>query len=283
MCIIALAACGLVSPYATAANVRDHGAAGDGKTNDTRAFIAAIEALPEGKVLYVPAGLYKIEVNKISLKAGMTLELAYGAEIKALPTKKRVSSVLKIKQSNITVRGGTFSGERYQHLTKDGEWGHVIRIGRGARNITIENLVTRWAWGDGIYISGASDVRITNVVSEHNRRQGLSIIDAAGVTVVDSVFQHTGGTPPGAGIDLEPDKTSQRIENVTISRCAFLNNAGYGLVINGKKGPITAVSVTDSVFAENRKGTMKSSTFTWVTRRLVSWNLYRPMELAPIQ
>jgi polygalacturonase len=267
--------------YATAANVLDHGAAGDGRTNDTRAFLAAIESLPEAEVMYVPSGVYMVEVNTPSLKAGMTLEMAYDAEIKALPTKKRVSYVIKIEKTNVTVRGGTFSGERYQHLTQRGEWGHVIWIGRGARNVTIENLVTRRAWGDGIYISGASDVRIANVVSEYNRRQGLSIIDATGVTVVDSVFRHTGGTAPGAGIDLEPNEANHRIEHVTISRCTFLNNAGYGLVINGKKGLIIDVSVTDSLFAENRKDTIKSSSFPWLARRLVSWNLYHPVEVAP--
>lgn len=280
--ITGLAAFALMPLHATAAtNVLYHGAAGDGRTNDTSAFLAAIESLPETEILYVPSGIYMVEVNTLSLKAGMTLEMADDAEIKALPTKERLSYVIKIEKSNVTVRGGTFSGERYQHLTERGEWGHVIWIGRGARNVIIKNVVTREAWGDGIYISGASNVQIANVVSEHNRRQGLSITDATGVTVVDSVFRHTGGTAPSAGVDLEPDNANQRIEHVTISRCTFLNNAGYGLIINGKKGLINGVSVTDSLFAENRKGTIKSSSFPWLMRRLVAWKLYRPIGIAP--
>jgi polygalacturonase len=269
----------LVSPAANAANVLDYGAIGDGKTNDTRAFVGAINSLEKGEVLFVPAGVYMVQVNKINLKAEMVLEMADGAEIKALPTNKRVSYVIRIKKDNVVVRGGTFSGERDHHLTKNGEWGHVIWIGRGARHVAIENLVTRWAWGDGIYISGASNVRISNVVSEHNRRQGLSVVDATGVTIVDSVFQHTGGTAPSAGVDLEPDGAHQRIEDVTMSGCTFHKNAGYGLVINGKKGTITNVIVSESMFTQNLKGTIKSSHFPWLTRRLVAWDLYRPTDL----
>jgi polygalacturonase len=279
MLLMGLALFALVAPREAAANVLDHGAAGDGKTNDTHAFLTAMEALPEGEVMYIPAGVYLIEVNKLSLKANMTLELDAFAEIRALPTRERYSSVIRIAEPNVTVRGGTFSGERYEHPTQAGEWGHVIWIERGAHNVTIENLTTRRAWGDGIYISGAFNVRLTGVTSEHNRRQGLSIIDASAVTVVDSLFQHTGGAAPSAGIDLEPDSRKHRIENVTITRCTFRNNAGYGLIINGKKGPIADVSVTDGIFIENRKGTIKSSSFPWLTRRLVSWNLYRPTEV----
>lgn len=46
---------------ATVINVRDHGAKGDGQTNDTAAFHKALDALPaSGGTVYVPAGRYRL-------------------------------------------------------------------------------------------------------------------------------------------------------------------------------------------------------------------------------
>jgi hypothetical protein len=55
-------------------------------------------------------------------------------------------------------------------------------------------------WGDGFYVSDASNVTFCGVT--RNRRQGLSVIEADGLVVLNSVFQNTGGTRPGAGIDF---------------------------------------------------------------------------------
>ena len=40
------------------ASVRDFGGVGDGVTDDTHAFMAAIDSLPHGGVLWIPAGRY---------------------------------------------------------------------------------------------------------------------------------------------------------------------------------------------------------------------------------
>ena len=42
------------------ANVRDFGAVGDGVTDDTQAFLDAIEACPDNRVVYIPNGTYKL-------------------------------------------------------------------------------------------------------------------------------------------------------------------------------------------------------------------------------
>lgn len=42
------------------ASVLDYGAVGDGVTDDTAAFVRAVETMPEG-VLYIPAGRYRIK------------------------------------------------------------------------------------------------------------------------------------------------------------------------------------------------------------------------------
>ncbi len=111
--------------------------------------------------------------------------------------------------SNVWVIGGTLEGERDQHKGKSGEWGYGLRIGKGAKHVTVSNLVSKKMWGDGFYVQDAEDVRFCGVTADANRRQGLSIIQADGLLVLNSVFKNTHGTRPAAGIDFEPDKVEQ--------------------------------------------------------------------------
>ena len=125
-----------------------------------------------------------------------------------------------------------------------------IRIIGGASNITLNDVTAKKMWGDGFYVDGAKSVALCGVTADFNRRQGLSIIDAEGVTVTNSVFKNTRGTRPSAGIDLEPDNETQSIRNIKITRSKFLDNAGAGIQILGKKGAsnVSDVQITSNLF-----------------------------------
>jgi hypothetical protein len=118
--------------------------------------------------------------------------------------------------------------------------GQGIRIDGGAEHITISGVTAKEMWGDGFYVDGATNVKFCSVTADDNRRQGLSIIEADVLVVTNSVFKNTQGTRPSAGIDLEPnkpvDKRVQEITNVRIQNSKFLDNAGGGIQIAGKKG-----------------------------------------------
>ena len=237
-------------------NVKDKGAKGDGQTDDTAAIQAAIDAIggTKGTVL-VPEGVYMIDAvdNRLHLKDDMTLKLADGAVLKAIPNDSKKYSLLTISGvSNIWVIGGTLEGERDQHKGKSGEWGYGLRIGKGAKHVTVSNLVSKKMWGDGFYVEDAEDVRFCGVTADANRRQGLSIIQADGLLVLNSVFKNTHGTRPAAGIDLEPDKGGQGITNVRIVGSKFLDNQGDGITVGGKKARITKVEMIRNVFRNNR-------------------------------
>ena len=70
-------------------NVKDKGAKGDGKTDDTASIQAAIDAVAgTGGTVLVPDGVYLIDATakpRLSLKDDMTLKLADGATLKAIP------------------------------------------------------------------------------------------------------------------------------------------------------------------------------------------------------
>jgi hypothetical protein len=78
----------------------------------------------------------------------------------------------------------------------------------------------------------------------------LSVIEADALLVTNSVFKNTRGTRPSAGIDLEPDRATQKISNVRIAYSKFLDNLGPGVLISGQKGAqnISNVEITSNFF-----------------------------------
>lgn len=237
-------------------NVKDKGAKGDGRTDDSAAIQAAIaEAAGTKGTVLVPDGVYMVNAadKKLRLKSDMTLKLADGAVLKAIPTDAKKYAILTISGvSNIWVIGGTLEGERDRHLGGSDGWGMGIHIGKGAKHITVSGLTSRRMWADGFYVEGAEDVRLCGVTADANRRQGLSIIAANGVLVSHSVFKNTHGTRPSAGIDFEPDEKSHEISNVLIANSKFLDNAGAGILVAGKKARISKMEMTRNTFRGNR-------------------------------
>jgi hypothetical protein len=154
--------------------------------------------------------------------------------------------------ANVKVIGGTLEGERDAHIGKAGEGGMGLRIDRDASNIAVVGVTARKMWDDGFYVEGATNVSFCAVTADANRRQGLSIISANGSIVTKSVFKNTEGTRPSAGIDLEPDSAEQAITNIHIQNSKFIDNAGSGIQIAGKRGQVSKVEIAQNMFSGNR-------------------------------
>ena len=250
-------ACAPPPPSNVIVNVKDKGAVGDGRTNDSAAIQAAIDQVAgtKGTVL-VPDGVYLVETigdARLRLRSDMTLKLGDSAVLKAIANDAEKYAVLTISGvANVWVTGGTLEGDRNEHRGKSGEWGMGIHIKDGAKNITIAGLASKKMWGDGFYVQDAEDVRFCGVTADANRRQGLSIIHADGLLVLNSTFKNTHGTRPSAGIDLEPDKEWQKIANIRIENSKFFDNAGGGILVAGKKARIAKVEMMRNTFRDNR-------------------------------
>lgn len=230
-------------------DVRDTGARGDGIHDDTAAIQRAIDALPgDGGTVWVPAGRYLVDpLQSIRLRSRMLLNLASGALLLAKPNAAdRAYVVLAQDVSDVEIAGGAIVGERDRHLGSSGEWGHGITT-RGASRVTIRDIDVSRCWGDGISIgsnpsrpgrpvAASSDVVLARVRCIGNRRQGLTIGRSHDVTVVDSEFSGTQGTPPAAGIDIEPDSNEAR--NIRIARCRIHDNRGPGIQVYRKVGGV---------------------------------------------
>jgi len=162
-------------------------------------------------------------------------------------------------QSNITIRGyGAVLRMRkkdYQNPPyKKAEW----RMGLsfvGCQNVDVAGVRVESSGGDGIYIGSSGknrwckNVIIRDCVCHNNHRQGISVISAENLLIENCVLSSTDGTPPEAGIDLEPDSPDERFVNCVIRNCVIEHNSGHAILVYLK--PFTKESTPVSIRFEN--------------------------------
>jgi parallel beta-helix repeat protein len=228
-------------------NVKWFDAKGDGIADDTAAMQTALYA--GAGTVFVPDGIYIVDgvvswANRDTPNRGLDipdnthLQLSPKAVIRIVTNSSDSYTIIRVQdRSNVRISGGTIEGDRTTHTGSGGEWGYGICL-NGAKNVTIENIIVRNCWGDGVFISRSvattapsSNIKIVGLTSDNNRRQGMSCLAVDGLYVGGSSFRNTNGTPPQSGIDFEAELDMTN-KNIKIIGCEFVNNAGDGIQLN---------------------------------------------------
>jgi hypothetical protein len=230
---------------------------GDGETNDEAAIREAVSAVGDADgfgTVYFPPGTYMVQPRggkdtaagapdperpdskhwyAMRARSNMQFVFDQGATIKALPHELTHGYLLMLHDvENVRIIGGTFDFSRAENKSDGGEWGHCITI-RNARNVKIVDTTCKNAWGDGINVKmlpDGPDIETTeNIVvdryhGQNNRRQGISVLSAKDFWLVNSLIEGTGGTAPGAAIDLEPALIEHQLHNITIQNLHSIDN-----------------------------------------------------------
>jgi hypothetical protein len=261
------------APVNPIANVRDFGAAGDGKADDTKAILKAIESLPQGGgVVYFPPGHYL--TRTVPGKSFVTFQ---GNSSWGYRSNTPGSTVISPVSGDLTMlfdlKGSI--GTRLVGLTLDGmnkgkemhgvyskhpgtEQNIVIddcRImaftGSGIRldNVWVFNIRHSIIFGNklsGIDGSGSYDGWILDNQIAANGRGGLYATRFATVTITSNRIEwnHEGG------IVLGPDGAN----TIQIANCTFDQNYGPGISIVASESGQTSVSgnsITGNLFRRN--------------------------------
>jgi parallel beta-helix repeat protein len=261
---------------AGAISVKTKGAKADGKTNDLKAFQAAVAAVGKGGIVWVPAGKYLVDVsstNSIKLKSNMKFAMDPKAIITVKPNALDRYYVIDTNSaSNVEVYGGQLVGDRANHKSKVGEWGFGVRVNSGS-TVNVHDMKISNMWGDGICVGGkANGVTIQKVLSTNNRRQGLSITDSSNVKVLNSEFSYTNGTDPMYGIDIEPGKKAYAT-TVLIQGCNFHHNVAGGIKphVNSKGVTIKSNSFSYSKFGIYTVGSLSGE----IANNTFAHNIYQ--------
>ena len=116
---------------------------------------------------------------------------------------------------------------------KKAEWRMVLNI-LSSKNVRVSGLTLANSGGDGIYLGVSKagvppeDIVIQDVICDRNYRQGISVISARNLLIENTILRNTGGTPPAAGIDFEPNRPSEELVNCVLRNCVSENNEGDG-------------------------------------------------------
>ncbi len=190
-------------------------------------------------------------------KPNQEIHFANGAQVMAIAGGYQGTrdAMFTVQADNVTLNGyangtDTTAGTATLQMRKadyqnppytPGEWRHTVYVG-GFSNVTVQGLTLKDSGGDGICVGRkfstlgyAHNVTIRDIVSDGNHRQGISIGSAVNLTVTNAVFKNTDGTPPQAGVDLEPDQPYDRLENIRFQNCRFENNTGSNIIIHLKR------------------------------------------------
>lgn len=194
---LALAAC---SPSVSkpTVNVRDHGAVGDGRADDSSAITAAAAALTSGSVLHFPAGSYRFAQHNPREHAAISLTGLSRVDIDFAPDAEIVMDNVDPRNNTgtshgILIRGpaseialrNVHIGWAQQPTRSRGDGIRIVGYPDGAApagwsgpaapvsGITISDCVIRSAPQAGVVMLGVSDIVVTNLRSENTQADGL--------------------------------------------------------------------------------------------------------------
>ena len=229
-------------------SVKDFGATGNGATDDTAAFLAAMTAASN---VYVPAGTYCVDAGNSSgcLITSGTGYNVYGDGERSIIKRfsyNPASSCINfdsgsastfiddVKFSNLKFLGDVAT------LGHNETYGHLLRMS-GVRRVVIEKCFFEGPRSDAILIgSGAGggterhnyDVVIRNCVFDGvlygatGGRNAISFIDIDRATIEGNVFRNWSRNDMPGCVCLEPDDAFGIIKNITISGNKFSNCGG---------------------------------------------------------
>jgi hypothetical protein len=223
-------------------NVQVYGAKGDGAANDTAGIQAAINAASAAGsgTVYFPdsAGCYMVSSLTFYSNVNYTGESPSVCVKSISETANIVATPSNSAFTNATISNLTFTGSGTRSSGYD-----CLEL-RGPTKVTIDHVTTIGCAGDGFYITGyganfatpGNGLLVTNSTATHSGRNGMSIITGQNIIVRSSIFENSNSGAPFDGVDIEPNRADQVVENVTFENCSFLNNGNSGSTASGHNG-----------------------------------------------
>lgn len=180
-----------------------------------------------------------LSVNRNNVTIIVERGVVLAAKVGAFPSAADcLWSIIGRSHVNLVGYGATCRMNKPEYTT--GEWRHALQV-LSSDNISVEGLTFSGSGGDGIYLgrstsagmqSYSSQITLRDVHCHNSRRNALSVVSVDGLLVEGSLFSHSAGTNPRAGVDFEPNGPTDRIANIIVRDCVFENNYNYGVVLS---------------------------------------------------
>lgn len=206
------------------------GAIGDGDADDTEAIQKALDA---GSV-YFPSGVYCVTTytaRRIRVPSNRYIRFAKGAIIKGINSNADVSSVFYIiDEDNVTIEGATIIGDIKENTRTAEGAGHGIHI-QNSSNVTVKDCVIKDCFTDGVYTNGVTNVKVLNTVFDNCGRSSCGTVCGKNVLIDGCVARGCNRVAPMSGFYIEPNFSTNYIQEVTIRNCITENMGGVGYYV----------------------------------------------------
>ncbi len=206
------------------------------------------KAVNENTKIIFPNYPVLISDQGISLKSNQYILFQPNSKLILKGSKKGGYEMIKINNiANVKAYFLNIEGDKYIHLSNQGEWGHGVSI-KSSSNIMLYKPMISKCWGDGIYIGQETavpqNITIDGGLINDNRRNGISVISGIDITLKNITISNTKGHNPQSGIDIEPNSSKNRLTNIVLNNITTKNNAVHGIIIstgnlNGSTQPIS--------------------------------------------
>ncbi|GEN72335.1 right-handed parallel beta-helix repeat-containing protein [Chryseobacterium lathyri] len=188
----------------------------------------------DNKKVILPDFPVLIDFGGLRLQSNSSVLFQENSKLLLEPNSEELYGLLYIEGvENVEVYFASLVGDRDQHKGNKGEWGMGFFI-RNSKNVKIYNPSIKKMWGDGIYVGNldrpSEKIEINYAVIDDNRRNGISIVAGENVKIKNSLIANTYGAVPQSGIDIEPNKPTDYINNIFLENIVTYNNAESGLI-----------------------------------------------------
>ncbi len=221
------------NPELPSTSVKDCGARGDGIADDAPSIQRAIDTV-QNHVVYVPNGKYKLGSGLVVKQSHLQLLLDHSAVL----LKGSSVDMLRINADDVTIKGGTFDGQRAAGF-KGG--GIVIH---NSRDVTIADSTIDHQDGKGIYLTNVSGFRIeADTIIDNGQTAIFGEYNTTNGQVEGNIVNTADGSPHSHGIAFHSTHPGMQIQDITISKNQIKNGAIFCVEV-GAFGGVRPANIT---------------------------------------
>lgn len=211
-----------------------------------RTITEGLEVAQSGFLIFVEPGLY--DENVSNFESGITL-LSTDRANTVIDGRGLGSTFFLDNVTNVTISG--FTTIRGGRVDPDQIDVACITCTNAATNITIQNSIIKDAYGDGVRLYHARNVKLINSILENNDINGIRS-STSSLDVINCLIRNNGenALDNTAGISVETHGGDASVLSIKILENTFHNNQDKNIQLTND----SPVEITDNIFTGNYEG-----------------------------